>query len=134
MVIANSRDCCNKSRNPDAACRGRRQCPHRGRSGCLRRFHTSSLRSSTAQVAVKSSRPEIKGAAARMIEPGVVPVAGRNGILDAGTVEWKTPYGHSLVAGSTTLWRHDRVAEARRIVANQSSAIEWRKCSQLLIA
>jgi hypothetical protein len=56
-------------------------------------------------------RPEIKGAAARMIEPGVVPVAGRNGILDAGTVEWKTPYGHSLVAGSTTLWTHGRRPE-----------------------
>jgi hypothetical protein len=94
MVIANSRDCCNKSRNPDAACRGRRQCPHHGRSGCLRRFHTSSLRSSTAQVGASSAQRS-KVQPTRMIEPDVVPVAGRNGILDAATVEWKTPYGHS---------------------------------------
>ena len=46
MVIANSRGCCNKSKNPDHSLRRAPTMPHRGLSGCLAQslFFVSAMR------------------------------------------------------------------------------------------
>ncbi len=56
-------------------------------------------------------RPEIKGAAARKIEPRVVPVAGRNSSSMLPRSSGKPHMVTRLVAGSTTLWTHGRRPE-----------------------
>ena len=44
-------------------------------------------------------RPEIEGAAARKIEPRMMPVAGQNAILHAATIEWKAHVRTPVVQG-----------------------------------
>jgi hypothetical protein len=44
-------------------------------------------------------RPEIKGAAARKIEPGMVPVTGENAVLDASAIEGEPHVRASVVKG-----------------------------------
>jgi len=64
-------------------------------------------------------RPEIKGTAARKIEPRVVPVAGQNAVLDAATVERKTHMRTAVVQGKDSTLVFDNQNGSMRAAKNE---------------